>query len=71
MILMTFCSIGLVFLPPAAELVSIAMLVMAIRFRRVLSLKQKLFVWIIWVIGLVPIVYMVCWGKRVFEWVLD
>ena len=71
MLVMTWLSIGLMILPPTAPVVAIALLVLAIRLRRVLTKRQSIFVWSSWAIGLGPVLYLVLWGGKVFEWIVD
>jgi hypothetical protein len=36
-----------------------------------LTKRQSLFVWTSWAIGLVPVLYLVVWGLKVLDWVVD
>lgn len=69
--LMSAYSIGLAFIPPTAEVITIALLVMAARLRRALTVRQQVYVWTIWTVGAVPVLYMVVWGAKVLEWIVD
>jgi hypothetical protein len=69
--LMCCCSMVLTFIPPTAEIVTVALPVMAIRLRNTLTLRQSICAWTVWAAGAVPTLYMVVWGRKVFEWLLD
>jgi hypothetical protein len=71
MYVMCWLSIGLMIIPPTAPVVSIALFVLAIRLKHILTTWQSLCVWASWAIGLVPVLYLVLWGGNVFEWVAD
>jgi hypothetical protein len=71
MYVLCWLSIELLIFPPAAPIVSIALPILAIRLRHVLTTWQSLCVWASWAIGLVPVLYLVLWGGKVFEWIAD
>ena len=71
MYVMCWLSIGLMIFPPTAPVVSIALPILAIRLRHVLTAWQSVCVWASWVIGLIPVLYLVLWGGKVLEWIAD
>jgi hypothetical protein len=71
MYVMSWAGVGLMIFPPIAPVVSIAVFVLAIRLRHVLTKWQSRFVWASWTIGLVPVLYLLFWGLKVFDWIAD
>jgi hypothetical protein len=71
MYVMSWLSFSLMFIPPTAPVVSIAIFVLAIRLRHVLTSWQSLCVWAAWAIGIVPVLYMLWWGGKVLQWIGD
>lgn len=71
MLTMTLFSLALLYVPPLAPIVAVCILVSAIRLRHVLTVRQSLSVWTLWLFGLLPIAYMYYWGGKVIEWLMD
>ena len=64
-------SIGLMIFPPVAPVVAVTTPVLSFRLRYMLTSRQTVYAWNLWLIGLLPVLYMVCWGGRVLEWIAD
>ena len=64
-------SIGLMIFPPVAPVIAVTVPLLAFRLRHVLTSRQKFYAWSLWLIGLPPVLYMICWGVRVLEWIAD
>jgi hypothetical protein len=56
------------FVPPTAWIIAILAPFMIVRLRTVLSPRQKWRVAMLWLIGVLPIAYLLAWGMKVAKW---
>jgi hypothetical protein len=58
----------LLFLPPTAIIVAVLALFLILRLSNILSPGQRWRVWIVWLAGSCPLIYLLVWGKKIVDW---
>ena len=64
-------SVPLTVVPPTAPIIAGSIPVLALRLRKSLSRRQKSWYWSLWLVGLLPTLYIMLCGASVVRWLAD